>query len=658
MSIKTILSALCWLILTPQVYGQSGNVGIGITAPQAKLHTVGSVRHDTLAGQASRLVFADSSGRLFTASARVPSSIAPASIPDDGCLSGNGATSTITVTGMPAAVSTSGIKVRVDISYPFDEDLYVFLVAPNGATLCLIGANGYDGDNFTNTILWDGAAQNLPTVSSAGAPFSGTYKPTGGTSPCNSITTTTNTFGGLSSNGAIVPNGVWTLRVFDAWATDLGTLNNWSISFDGTDPELPAPPFTYNVIPKGGPGGLVNSSVYDVNGSVGIGTATPTAPLQFANAVANRKVVLFGSNNDHQFYGFGVNGGVLRYQTDHAGADHVFYSAASATASTELMRIRGGGAVGIGTATPAARLHVAADANTLAGYFTSAANTFHGHGIFRIQYVGTTLDDQAAVYGYSVPSASHNYGIGVIGEGGFVGVNGRVVSNAQAPVFGVRGLAYSNDVTYGIYGFASDNGNIGGTKYGVYGNASGGAANWAGYFNGNVNVTGNLSKGGGTFKIDHPQDPTNKYLYHSFIESPDMMNIYNGNIITDAAGYAMVELPSYFDALNKDFRYCLTVVDGSDDFVMAKVVEKISGNHFRIRTSKPGVEVSWQVTGVRKDAWANQNRVVPVVDKAGEEKGTYLHPTAFGKPESAGTEYRRRAKEEDAHKRGASSAKE
>src|SRR5262245_8440898 len=45
----------------------------------------------------------------------------------------------------------------------------------------------------------------------------------------------------------------------------------------------------------------------------------------------------------------------------------------------------------------------------------------------------------------------------------------------------------------------------------------------AGYFAGSVQITGNLAKGGGSFKIDHPLDPENKYLYHSFIESPDMM---------------------------------------------------------------------------------------------------------------------------------------
>ncbi len=148
-------------------------------------------------------------------------------------------------------------------------------------------------------------------------------------------------------------------------------------------------------------------------------------------------------------------------------------------------------------------------------------------------------------------------------------------------------------------------------------------------FGGNLNVAGTLSKGGGTFKIDHPQDPDNKYLQHSFVESPDMMNVYNGNIKTDKKGYATVTLPDYFDVLNKDFRYQLTVIG---TFAQAIIKEKISGNTFVIQTNEPNVEVSWQVTGVRKDPWANANRVVPELDKEEAEKGYYLHPELYGKP--------------------------
>jgi hypothetical protein len=152
-----------------------------------------------------------------------------------------------------------------------------------------------------------------------------------------------------------------------------------------------------------------------------------------------------------------------------------------------------------------------------------------------------------------------------------------------------------------------------------------------GFYAGNLNVTGKLTKGSGSFKIDHPLDPANKYLSHSFVESPDMMNVYNGNITTDRHGLATVNLPDYFEALNGEFRYQLTVIG---QFAQAIVAKKIAGNHFVIRTNRPNVEVSWQVTGVRHDAYADRYRIPVEEDKAVGEQGYYLHPEVFGQPES------------------------
>ena len=159
----------------------------------------------------------------------------------------------------------------------------------------------------------------------------------------------------------------------------------------------------------------------------------------------------------------------------------------------------------------------------------------------------------------------------------------------------------------------------------------------AGRFQGDVDITGNLSKGGGSFKIDHPLDPENKYLYHSFVESPDMMNIYNGNVTTDEHGEVVVTLPDWFEALNKDFRYQLTVIG---TFAQAIVADKIKGNRFTIKTSASNVEVSWQVTGIRQDAYANKHRVKVEEDKE-SERGYYLHPEAFDQPDEKGIEWAR-----------------
>ena len=97
---------------------------------------------------------------------------------------------------------------------------------------------------------------------------------------------------------------------------------------------------------------------------------------------------------------------------------------------------------------------------------------------------------------------------------------------------------------------------------------------------GNARFTGSLAKAGGSFKIDDPIDPGGKYLSHSFVESPDMMNIYNGIVTLDAHGAAVIEMPEWFEALNRDFRYQLTAIGAPGPKLY--VAAEISGNHFKI----------------------------------------------------------------------------
>jgi hypothetical protein len=163
---------------------------------------------------------------------------------------------------------------------------------------------------------------------------------------------------------------------------------------------------------------------------------------------------------------------------------------------------------------------------------------------------------------------------------------------------------------------AATNVSVSGNEYlGVINVASGAPATGSiesayGYqqvFYGNVNVQGTLSKTAGAFKINHPLDPQHKYLEHSFVESPDMMNVYNGIAKLNAQGEAEVRLPSYFQALNKDFRYQLTSIGR---FAPVYVKRTIHDNSFRIAGGKAGGEVSWQVTGIRHDAYADAHRIV------------------------------------------------
>ena len=159
---------------------------------------------------------------------------------------------------------------------------------------------------------------------------------------------------------------------------------------------------------------------------------------------------------------------------------------------------------------------------------------------------------------------------------------------------------------------------------------------------GNLTVDGQVSKGGGAFKIDHPLDPANKFLQHSFVESPDMMNIYNGVAKLDSRGRALIKLPAYFEALNQDFRYQLTPL-GS--FAPLYVAQKVKNNSFRIAGGRPGMEVSWQVTGIRHDAYANAHRIVVEEQKPEQEKGHYLYPALFAHPANEAVQVESKPKE-------------
>jgi len=117
-----------------------------------------------------------------------------------------------------------------------------------------------------------------------------------------------------------------------------------------------------------------------------------------------------------------------------------------------------------------------------------------------------------------------------------------------------------------------------GNSAGLYGNSS---YDYAAVLNGKVKITGNLEKAGGSFKIDHPLDPANKYLCHSFVESPDMKNVYDGVVVLDGKGEAEIDLPDWFGILNKDFRYQLTAIGapGPNLYIAEEISEATTSNY-------------------------------------------------------------------------------
>ena len=203
---------------------------------------------------------------------------------------------------------------------------------------------------------------------------------------------------------------------------------------------------------------------------------------------------------------------------------------------------------------------------------------------------------------------------------------GQPTASYPLDVEGTNSFAFHSYNSHGTYVFLTDGsyGIYAGGNMQLYGNAN---------INGNLTVSGSVTKNSGSFRIDHPLDPANKYLYHSFVESPDMKNMYDGLAVLDKDGEALVPLPDWFEALNQDFRYQLTAVGGPGPNLY--IAQEVSHNQFKIAGGTAGMKVSWQVTGVRHDAYANAHRIPVEVEKPAELRGHYEDPAELGQPDGA-----------------------
>jgi len=298
-----------------------------------------------------------------------------------------------------------------------------------------------------------------------------------------------------------------------------------------------------------------------------------------------------------------------------------------------------GGRIGLGTANPDPADLFTADGGRV--YFVNS--NYHGLEIANSTWSALYIHN-TPYNGIDIDNCDVNYiraGISDVSASFTVQSTGNVGIGIE-PAPGVKLMVFGGNLNGGYFSSGANNGrgvtglcSSGPGAIGVYGESSSG---WAGYFEGDVHINGTLSKAAGSFKFDHPLDPENRYLSHSFVESPDMMNVYNGNAVLDENGEATVELPDYFEALNRDFRYQLTCLGG---FAPVYVAEEISGNRFRIAGGSAGLRVSWQVTGVRDDPYARKNPIVVEVEKPEAERGTYLHPEAYGRPDKQSLVYAR-----------------
>lgn len=408
--------------------------------------------------------------------------------------------------------------------------------------------------------------------------------------------------------------------------------------------------FASNVSPGGtgaGFGGYFETNTAD--GNAVFGRATHTSGFNFG-----------GRFETDSSFGYGVFG----WARSSAGTT---YGVEGASASTA-----GRGVYGYASASSGSTYGVYGESRSTSGFgvygtATTSSGTNYG-GYFRSASSGGT-----GVVG--VASATTGPAIGVYGgsdsSGGYAI---RALSSATSGLsYGVYSISQSSDGR-GVYGYAtSDTGSTYGGRFesdsptgrGVYGyvNATGSSdtpqgvrgycstatSGYAVYASGDTGASGTKS-----FRIDHPSDPENKYLLHYSAESPEVINFYSGKVALDARGEAVVELPAYFAAINKDPRYLLTAVGAA--MPNLHIAEEISaqalaaGEHagpgvaapicsFRIAGGVPGAKVSWEVKAVRNDLRMRLHGAPVERDKTGSERGRYQHPEYYGKPAELGMDH-------------------
>jgi len=127
--------------------------------------------------------------------------------------------------------------------------------------------------------------------------------------------------------------------------------------------------------------------------------------LKFPNSTLSRKISLYETAaNDHQYFGFGVNTSILRYQVDSTASDHVFYAGLTSSTSQEVGRVTGTGNLIIPGTSYSTIIHGSIGMVTNATGFTAnntwtkvagttvlrSANEFTMPANNRLTYTGTT----------------------------------------------------------------------------------------------------------------------------------------------------------------------------------------------------------------------------------------------------------------------------
>ena len=262
-----------------------------------------------------------------------------------------------------------------------------------------------------------------------------------------------------------------------------------------------------------------------------------------------------------------------------------------------------------------------------AGVYGTNFRTNGGHGVLGVGLNGvvgqTNYLEGYGVYGSNSSSTGSGDGVGVYGVGN-TGVMGQT----------------TNGEFYGIYGENLDGGatynNIGAAGWGWVGVFGQTSSNGFGvYSDGELGASGAKS-----FVIDHPLDPENKTLKHYCTESPEVLNIYRGNVFLNKKGEAKIELPEYFSEINIDFTYYLTPIGGAAPNLHVKT--EVINNYFEDAGGTENLKVSWVLYAKRNDKYMQDKRQKDdnIVEQDKRQKGKYIHPKLYGQPETDGLFYK------------------
>ena len=619
-------------IIDSSIFQKGLEIGIGTTAPAARLDVSGKTdvrdtltlfpksTDNTLAVSGSTFNISSLGKVTFITGQTFPGAgtITGVTTASGSGLSGGGTTGTLSLT-VPAAGITNAMLA--DSKITLKASTAGGLTVPGAMTLGSAYTMGLKTCSANQVLQYSGtawacASAGTGTVTSVGSGTGLTGGPITGTGSLSIATAgvsnamlansslTISPGADLTGGGSVALGGSTTLSLDTTKVPLLAAANTFSNSqtVNGT---LTATSSNYAIVGNSSSGSVPAIDGFGVDGGVyGLATSSlGTGVYGISVATTGITFGVYGAGSSTSGYGvYGSSPGTGVYGSA-SGASDIFGGAAGVWGDTAAES--GGAAAVLGTA-----------ADNIAGYFANTTTALPT--LFADNDAGTFGGEVFQAYMKSVVATA------VIGDPG---------CNTGFIALQLGGYGMSGCTNYTLAG-----GNNGQTYINSANSATGAvhlrinSVDVLEATSGNVSITGTLNATGTkNFRIDHPLDPANKYLFHASIESSEVLNLYSGNVVLDATGEAVVQLPDWFEAINKDLRYQLTNVGG---FAPVYVAEEVSGGHFKIAGGNPGGKVSWQVSGVRNDAWEKAHPMVVEADK-GAARGKYLTPELYGAPETA-----------------------